>query len=256
MHSASAEQMLLFKGEMVTKSCLDSLVAVPSGALVSTQSLIFACTSIPYKDGDTLVYGNDDKTCMTYEDFAATTTVNTQDDFIQYTSTHGSLDSILSDIFAANSLAVVVFDTDSGEVSVVTDAAACGGGSAPPPPPPPPDGDNDGIADSVDNCPAVPNKNQLDTDSDGIGDACDNCTLRANTNQLDVDSDGYGNACDGDLNNDDFVNSLDLGLFKQAFLSNGVSTSDFNGDSIVNSLDLGLFKLMFFKAPGPSANAQ
>lgn len=36
-----------------------------------------------------------------------------------------------------------------------------------------PDGDSDGVIDSLDNCPAVANANQLDTDADGQGDACD-----------------------------------------------------------------------------------
>ena len=45
---------------------------------------------------------------------------------------------------------------------------------APPPPPPPPaDTDGDGIVDTQDNCPAVPNADQRDTDGDDIGDACD-----------------------------------------------------------------------------------
>jgi hypothetical protein len=36
-----------------------------------------------------------------------------------------------------------------------------------------PDRDIDGLADSEDNCPAVPNRFQLDRDRDGIGDVCD-----------------------------------------------------------------------------------
>jgi hypothetical protein len=37
-----------------------------------------------------------------------------------------------------------------------------------------PDDDGDGVADSGDNCPLVPNPDQTDTDGDGLGDACDN----------------------------------------------------------------------------------
>ena len=42
------------------------------------------------------------------------------------------------------------------------------------------DTDGDGINDDVDNCPLVPNPDQLDSDGDGIGDACDNPNNPAN----------------------------------------------------------------------------
>lgn len=103
----------------------------------------------------------------------------------------------------------------------------------------------------------------LDSDSDGVSDTTDNCTLVANgpndmatagPSQNDTDGDGYGNMCDGDLNNDDIVNSLDLGIFKQRFFT-ADPDADLNGDGFVNVFDLGLFKAMFFKAPGPSGVA-
>jgi hypothetical protein len=76
------------------------------------------------------------------------------------------------------------------------------------------DGDGDGVPDDTDNCPTVPNPDQINTDEDmiggdGMGDACDddddadgvfdttdNCPLMPNISQADGDHDGVGNACD------------------------------------------------------------
>ena len=59
-----------------------------------------------------------------------------------------------------------------------------------------PDGDNDGVPDDADNCPAVENAGQEDGDSDGAGDACDVCVADADPGQEDGDGDGIGDACD------------------------------------------------------------
>lgn len=76
------------------------------------------------------------------------------------------------------------------------------------------DTDRDDIIDINDNCPSVPNRNQLDTDSDGKGNACDtdddndgvpddedNCPLVNNPNQEDADNNGVGDACEGTSGN-------------------------------------------------------
>jgi Lamin Tail Domain/Thrombospondin type 3 repeat len=76
------------------------------------------------------------------------------------------------------------------------------------------DGDDDLIADAVDNCPEDLNTDQLDTDGDGDGNACDedddgdgaddasdNCPVITNPGQIDTDEDGVGTACDPDAYN-------------------------------------------------------
>jgi hypothetical protein len=70
------------------------------------------------------------------------------------------------------------------------------------------DSDGDGVIDSADNCPDVPNSDQEDKNRNGVGDACedfdrdgyinaeDNCPDVPNRNQKDTDGDGIGDACD------------------------------------------------------------
>lgn len=74
------------------------------------------------------------------------------------------------------------------------------------------DGDDDGITDDIDNCPATScpvienckNPDQTDSDNDGVGEVCDNCPASAcaspalciNPMQADTDGDLIGNVCD------------------------------------------------------------
>tara|TARA_Y100001968_G_scaffold327353_1_gene372215 strand:+ start:4082 stop:5275 length:1194 start_codon:yes stop_codon:yes gene_type:complete len=58
------------------------------------------------------------------------------------------------------------------------------------------DVDGDGIPGSLDNCPTVPNLDQLDSDGDGVGDVCDLCPDDLDSTQIDTDGDGLGDVCD------------------------------------------------------------
>ncbi|MDG2334387.1 MAG: hypothetical protein P8Q97_09215 [Myxococcota bacterium] len=58
------------------------------------------------------------------------------------------------------------------------------------------DGDEDGVPDVVDNCPALRNTDQQDSDNDGVGDLCDNCRDILNPDQGDDDFDQVGDACE------------------------------------------------------------
>lgn len=64
------------------------------------------------------------------------------------------------------------------------------------------DSDGDGIDDFEDNCPDVPNPDQLDTDDDGIGDACDDNPFGPDADadaDTDTDADADGDGQPGDL---------------------------------------------------------
>ena len=97
---------------------------------------------------------------------------------------------------------------DNCEDTTTPVSCPSGGGSG--------DNDDDGVLDTLDNCPLVPNANQLDTDLDGEGDVCDNdddgdgvndgadnCQLLPNADQTDTDDDGLGDMCDADTDSDD-----------------------------------------------------
>jgi len=97
--------------------------------------------------------------------------------------------------------------------------------------------DGDGVRDSIDNCPSVPNPDQANSDgADDGGDACDddddndficdeniditfvclagpaggdNCRTISNNAQADSDNDGIGDACEPDTDGDTVIDDVD-----------------------------------------------
>ncbi len=75
------------------------------------------------------------------------------------------------------------------------------------------DSDEDGVNDSVDNCPHSPNPDQADSDADGVGDVCDNCPSTPNSGQEDTDGNGVGDCCEPgapDCNGNGLPDSCDI----------------------------------------------
>ena len=94
-----------------------------------------------------------------------------------------------------------------------------------------PDADGDGIANHLDNCPAVSNPDQLDSDGNGVGDACQ-----------------VGTVLRGDIDRDGDVDSADLTILNRD-LRRTVADSqcgarcDLNNDGKIDALDARLLTL-------------
>ncbi len=109
--------------------------------------------------------------------------------------------------------------------------------------PPDPDSDFDGVTDSFDNCPTVPNFQGANIDGDFDGDACDpdidgdgdlngedNCPLDPNPDQSNLDLDLRGDVCDfDDLDGDTIPDHVD-NCPMVANPAQGNSDADFDGD--------------------------
>jgi len=107
------------------------------------------------------------------------------------------------------------------------------------------DSDDDGIANTVDNCPLVANVAQDDEDSDGDGDACDNCLGLANPDQVDTDGDSIGDDCDPFPNDADIGASLtqcraDLTTANDSLATATIALADANAEIAQLTGDLGV----------------
>ncbi|KAI4892236.1 hypothetical protein NFI96_028199, partial [Prochilodus magdalenae] len=108
------------------------------------------------------------------------------------------------------------------------------------------DRDGDGVGDVCDTCPEVNDPTQSDTDNDLVGDICDtnqdtdgdghqdsrdNCPEVPNSSQLDSDLDGKGDECDDDDDNDGVPDILPPGPDNCRLIPNP-SQKDSNGDGV------------------------
>jgi len=114
------------------------------------------------------------------------------------------------------------------------------------------DRDRDGVSNTVDNCPNVPNPDQLDYDKDGVGNVCDNCPKTASATQIDSDGDGLGDVCDNcpkkvnseqlDGDADGFGDVCDncplvANKYQKDINTNGIGDACDCGDGVLNSTE-------------------
>ncbi|MCK5069165.1 MAG: thrombospondin type 3 repeat-containing protein, partial [Desulfocapsa sp.] len=105
-----------------------------------------------------------------------------------------------------------------------------------------PDTDNDGVVDSMDNCPFDADN---DMDDDGICGDEDNCPADANVDQANFDDDVFGNVCDADDDNDGFDDEFDNCQYdnnpSQSDIDidgiGDVCDSDIDGDNVIDAID-------------------
>lgn len=119
-----------------------------------------------------------------------------------------------------------------------------------------PDKDEDGIIDSLDNCPNISNDSQYDADEDGLGNDCDddpygydrdkdgiadssdNCRDTYNPDQANIDNDYYGDACD-DYDNRPVDSDQDGApdYYDNCPLTSNSDQADLDWDGLGNSCD-------------------
>jgi uncharacterized repeat protein (TIGR03806 family) len=144
------------------------------------------------------------------------------------------------------------------------------------------DTDGDGIDDSIDVCPSVPDPFQLDFDGDGVGDACDNCVDMPNPRmqpgeieshpwegstggQRDDDGDGFGNRCDAKFGRGRNVSTSDLAAFRASVghavnamdcgINRNIMCAPFDLDDqgmLIDDADLEVLRELFAAPPGPT----
>jgi hypothetical protein len=232
---------VIVKGKSVREQALPSLVGLPDGAVLNGVELTTAFFSVPYGEDDLLLY---DSSIGSARVVSGTSGANLPVRVLFYDPAVAMLLWASVAPSTDNTLETVALEVDGGARGTLTELLEVAGAlvafsrlpSAPYDPERP-----DGGGAPTDNCPGIPNPDQLDSDRDRVGDACDNCRFVANRNQADVDENGVGDACQcGDVTGDGFTNVTDALKIVRGQVGSAdpnFSKCDVNGDTFCNITD-------------------
>jgi hypothetical protein len=186
----AAAYQILFKSGLLSQAYSNPRgYLLPFGSSVNSQDLVSACISNSYFEDEMLIYDVCLKTCRLHKSYEPIPNLG------QPIIISSLIPGLWKPILLSESNLANVFGNDQNALIFINDGIPCnagggggGGGDL--------DYDNDGISNTNDNCPSVPNSDQVNSDADKFGDACDNCLSVQNSDQTDSDGDGLGNACD------------------------------------------------------------
>ena len=130
----SGDRYLMFKGQIISRSCLPASISLPDAGQVPSSGPAYACSAIAYGEDDTLIYDVIEDHCQTLQDFSISTNLDINGIYLDQGIAGAPLDQQTGIVFKYDPHALLILDTQSGELQR-QDSLICPEGEPPPPPP-------------------------------------------------------------------------------------------------------------------------